>query len=478
MKRLVTSLVAAAVSIPLVGCDLDVGDLNNPALEDLRNNPTRTLVNSSTTGLIIGHRGNLAATNGYILQLGTLGREAYNFDGADPRLIGELLLGTLNPGGPFGGNFWPIQYANLRQAQIVLEAKDKVTDYTPEEQAALTGFINTIMAMDLLIVVNAHDTNGAVIDVTREAGDELAPVVDKAAAMAEIAKRLDDGKTALLAAGADTAFPFALSNGFAGFNTPPDFLKFNRALRARVAAYNGDYATVLSALAESFIATEAATLATLNVGVYMTYSTSSGDAVNALVTPTIYANPKLITDAKPQAAAPMEKDARVVRKLVKVPDTEIGESGGIVSDQRFALYTSPTSSVPLIRNEELILLRAEAKAKQATPDFVGATEDLNIVRTISGGVAPVATLTAETAENEILYDRRYSLLFEGGHRWIDMRRFGRVEELRMDDQVIPDDPATPEDESVTFELNVRYPLPQDECNGRPDEPRCDLGSTD
>src|SRR5256885_2729238 len=33
--------------------------------------------------------------------------------------------------------------------------------------------------------------------------------------------------------------------------------------------------------------------------------------------------------------------------------------------------------------------------------------------------------------DELLYNRRLSLLFEG-HRWIDMRRFGRLNQLTLD----------------------------------------------
>ena len=32
----------------------------------------------------------------------------------------------------------------------------------------------------------------------------------------------------------------------------------------------------------------------------------------------------------------------------------------------------------------------------------------------------------------LLYERRYSLLYEWGHRWIDMRRYGRLNQLAID----------------------------------------------
>ena len=33
---------------------------------------------------------------------------------------------------------------------------------------------------------------------------------------------------------------------------------------------------------------------------------------------------------------------------------------------------------------------------------------------------------------ELLKQRRYSLMFEGGHRWIDARRFNRLGDLPLD----------------------------------------------
>ena len=54
--------------------------------------------------------------------------------------------------------------------------------------------------------------------------------------------------------------------------------------------------------------------------------------------------------------------------------------------------------------------------------------------------------------DEILKQRFYSLLFEGGHRWLDARRHGRLEMLPRD---------KPE-----HKIHARFPIPQDEVNAR------------
>jgi hypothetical protein len=104
---------------------------------------------------------------------------------------------------------------------------------------------------------------------------------------------------------------------------------------------------------------------------------------------------------------------------------------GIGSDLAFTLYDSPSASIPIIRNEELILLRAEANI--GLGNLSDAIADLNLVRTSSGGLPPYSgPVTAEALLDELLYNRRYSLLWEGGHRWIDLRRYGRLSELPLD----------------------------------------------
>jgi hypothetical protein len=104
---------------------------------------------------------------------------------------------------------------------------------------------------------------------------------------------------------------------------------------------------------------------------------------------------------------------------------------GITSDLGFTIYDSLSAPIPIIRNEELILLRAEANI--GLGDLSAAIADLDLIRTTSGGLPPYAgPITAEALLDELLYNRRYSLLWEGGHRWIDLRRYGRLSTLPLD----------------------------------------------
>jgi starch-binding outer membrane protein, SusD/RagB family len=444
--------LALAGMLSLAGCDLEVANLNNPGLDELEDEPTPSKVASACTGLLIGTRAGTAAAIGYVSQLGILGRESYNFDAADPRNVGEMLAGQLSPASPYGGAFWGGPYTNIRLANITLAAAAQVPEFTPEEQTAIKGYIHTIQALDLWRVITTRDTIGAVIDTDRPI-DELGEIVPKDEVYTYIADLLDTAADEL--AGGGDAFPFPLTSGFSGFDDPAGFLTFNRALRARVAAYQEDYAGIDEALAESFIDDAG----DLDVGPKHTFGTGTGDVTNGLINPNIYAHQSLVDDAQANGDVP---DARLTAKVTQVDEENAGGAGGLSSDLKFTMY-SPTAPVPIIRNEELILLRAEAAWGQG--DLAAAIADLNIIRTVSGGLAPLADdLSADEVEEEILYNRRYSLMFEGGHRWLDARRFGRIEDIPLD---LPE-----------HFRNVRYPIPAAECDGRPGEAACEIGSQD
>lgn len=466
MYRTKSAVVILCAALGLGGCGgLDVGDQDNVSLDDFRDNPTRSRVYSAATGLIIGHRVGMAAQNGYVAELGVIGREAFVFDSADPRTVEEMLGPALDPGGPaFGGNFWTNPYANIRNANTLLAAVDKVTGVSDPQKEAIRGFAKTIQALDFLVVINTRDTNGAAIAVDVPLG-QLAPIESKEAVFDHISTLLDQAAAHLAAAG-EEPFPFKLSTGFNlngsdpldDFDTPATFLKVNRAVKARVSVYQGRFQDALTALSQSFIDTsvpaddgaKGAALSSLSRGAYHVFRAASGDLDNNLLSLTIFAHPSIATDAESQANG--QVDDRVTRKTRKLAEPAKAADGKLVTDLRFTLYPSADSPVPIIRNEELILLRAEANI--GLGNIGPAVEDLNYIRTRSGRLpARLDITTPEIALDELLKQKRYSLLFEGGHRWIDLRRYNRLDTL-------------PRELDPSFAPHERFPIPTSEMDGR------------
>ncbi len=448
------------VVLVLGGCkDLQVPDFNNPGIDDIANNPNRSNINAQAQGLLIGARNGMANRAGYVSEVGIIGRESYNFDAADPRFITELLRDPLNGGnGAFGGNHWAARYANIRNANGLLTAVDAAeengTIFTPDEIAGLRGFAKTMQALDLLLVINTRDTYGAPIDVGGDPTGEPAPIETKAVVFDRIVDWLDEGEGYLLDAGA--TFSFNFSPGFAGFDTPSTFLEFNRAIRARVDVYMGNYQDALDHLDESFIVDDPVpNVDVLNIGVYHTYSEGAGDVTNVLYDPAqsvILAHPSIVSDAQ-------TGDTRLDRKTVQLAAPVFDQASlSISTDVAFTIYNSLSDEVPIIRNEELILLRAEAYLGL---DLLNeARLDVNRIRQGSGGLAAIDQVTWDgltDAErlDELLYNRRYSLLFEG-HRWIDLRRYDRLDTLPLD--------------HPTLVVHDKFPFPQVECDPRATKP--------
>ncbi|HEU0297811.1 MAG TPA: RagB/SusD family nutrient uptake outer membrane protein [Longimicrobium sp.] len=420
--------------------DLTVPDYNNPAVDEFITNPTPGAIRAAATGLQIGARAGLTERTGYVAMLGVVGRESYILDSSDPRYVSELLQGPLSNSGAFGAGMWIGRYANIRNANLLLQALDNSEGFTAAQQEAIRGWAKTWQALDFLLVVNTRDASGAPIAV-EGAFDEPAPFVNRAAVFAHIVGLLDQARTHLQAGG--SAFPFPVGGGLGAFDTPATFLQFNRALRARVAVYLGDYATAIALLPQTFVSTAAS----LDLGAYHTYAISEGNG-NELSNTFIYARPAVVSDAELQVGG-TTVDARVVAKVEAHPSPRSQQ--GVSSDRRFRMYPDASADLPIIRNEELILLRAEAR--WFTGDKPGAMADLNFIRATSGGLAPIAQpATDADFITALLKERKFSLLFEGGHRWIDARRFGRLESLGRD--------------VATHIIVPRWAIPEAECLAR------------
>jgi starch-binding outer membrane protein, SusD/RagB family len=454
--RAVGALSLASLSLAACSKDtLNIVNPNTPSVAGASTDPQALQL--LATGLL---RQNRNGRGGFITETGRFGREAYVYTPQEGRNTSAYLIGIsgqnrLDPAG-FAVGSWGGPYGNLRD---VFNFKNTVTasSLTAEQKRAALGFAKTIEGIELLTVIATRDTIGAVIQINQDAS-VLAPFVSRDSTYRYILATLDDAAADLTAGGA--AFPFVLNSGFTGFNTPSTFRQFNRAIAARAAAY---YATAgggaaawtraRQALDASFINVNATSAAAYNVGVYHPYA-ASPDSPNPLATATntdLYAHMSIDTDAPLKADG--TKDNRFLAKVGARPTRNAPQGLGVPSSLGFQIYPTITTAIPIIRNEELILLRAEILL--ATGDKAGAIAMINNIRVNSGGLAP-STLTTASSDadviTEILVQKRYSLLLEG-HRWIDMRRYNRLNQLPRD---------------LTSGVNAHFvarvqPLPQAEC---------------
>ena len=422
-KHIYKFLFFAAIIGTLVSCEVEeFSDLNSPEVDAFDENLTRGDLQDLIGGILYSSRLGLGT---YFDDCGVIGREYWRFSGSDPRFTTDLLGGgnsVLDNNTFYITTPWATRYRTVKNANLILgfiEGQDLSGIFTDAEISATKGLLRTFIAHELLLNLNLTNENGIRLDVADE--QNLGPFVSKADALAGIQSMLAAGATELQNGGG--SFPFALSSGFAGFDTPSGFLQVNKGLAARVAAYQGNATAVLSHLAGSFFNLGGSEL---NSGVYYTFSEDATDLVNPLFISVEGTSASQARVAHPSLFADAEAGDSRLGKTTAL--TEAITLDGLTGSNIVARYTSNSASIPMIRNEELILLYAEANISINPSETVNA---LNIIRA-SASLDPYAGATdSESLINELLKQRRYSLYAEG-HRWIDMRRFGKLAELPID----------------------------------------------
>lgn len=433
--RLTTRKRSAALAFGLVAglgaCNESntITDLNNLSAEQVSGGLTPTTYQLLVTGLL--NRDRDAAGQRYIVFSETMARDIFRLDPAEPRFITELLGAPPDAGGFVGGSggTFTENYSVIRTANTLITGADSASFLTDAQKAGTRGFARTFKALALYRTLELRDSVGIPIDVEREITDTPADYVCKPSALAAISALLDSAATDLRAGGA--SFAFTLPGGFTSngtFNTPATFLRFNRGLKAKVEVYRGlepAYRSSLRASAGSidralatFDSSFIDVTAPLDRGVYRTYSAAPGETTNPIADAAITLTPYV-------ADSIQAGDARASKITTRASITRSGVTTTYTSTLTSAA-ANQTRPIPILRNAELILLRAQAQIEKG--NLEAARADINVVRQGEGRLAPIATPFASkrAAIDAVLYEKRYSLLLEGPQRLVDLRAYGRL----------------------------------------------------
>ena len=408
------SILLLAVMLFFTACKKDYGNLNNATVEDLTKNASQSELNNLVTGTESGMRNSL---NFYLDDVSIIGRETYRFSGSEPRYVLDLLGAndaTLN-----GSNFyitfpWAAKYRVVKNCNILIQAATNSTHINDAQKKGYIGFARTIKAYQLLLNLNLTYTNGIRVNVADP--NHLGPFVTYDASLAAITSLLDSAKNDF--AGASVSFPLA---GFAGFSDAAGLTQFNRALAARVSVYQKNWQTALDDLNASFFGLNR----NFNIGVYHVFGTGSGDQLNPVFIPQNQTGEVRV--AHPSFAAQIAAgDDRINKTSLRTSPAALS---GLSSDRDVWLYTASTAPVGIIRNEELILIYAEANIQlNNLPEGIKA---INVIRNGHGLGSYTGAVTQPALITEMLNQRRYSLFFEG-HRWVDLRRYNLLSTLPID----------------------------------------------
>jgi hypothetical protein len=393
-------------------------DPNGPSLEGVLSNASINQLNNMVIGVEATMRNSLGIQT---TASGTMARELYLFD-ADPRNTANILgkngssleNGDFYTTGPWGG-----RYRSIKNANILIQSANNTGAVTTEERSGYVGFAKTIIAFELIEVLKSY--NKARIDVADDTN--LGPVLDFSAAMTQVRAMLNDGLTDLNQAGTEFAFNLA---GFSGYDTPAAFAEFNRAVAATAALYDGDKSGALTALNASYFDLNG----DITIGPKHVFSQSSGDVTNPVFKgPSTTANPNngdqiivhnsWINDAE-------AGDTRVTSKTAVRPDPSVQDE--LTGTHETRLYATNVSPIDLLRNEELILVYAEANIGSNNAQAVAG---LNKVRNDASLTNYTGATTDADLVTELLKQRRYSLWAEN-HRMFDLRRYNLSNTLPID----------------------------------------------
>ncbi len=468
MKKYTTiALTLGALTLGACKDSAVVNPEDAPTVEAISGALTRGSLQTLATGVLAQDRAAVVGTFTHYVLAGILGRDVYRVDASESRYVGETLGGNPDPGSFAGSGGWGQFYTATRAAANLLVALPSAsnTEVSVAEKAATAGFIKTIKALDYYRVAELRDTVGFVIQ--SDDPNEVTPIRCKTPGLAYIASLLDSALADLNTAGAATKLPFALPAGFTAFgrnySTVNNIILFNRGLKGKVDYYraldrtNPQPALLAQAITEltqalGGAAPGAVPASQFSVGPYYNFVPGGSEATaNNRADDKIGLNPTVQTEI--QAG-----DTRASKIVTRTLLSGFGVATTITFTGAVPNLANQSAPIGILRDEELVLLRAQAYIE--SNNFAAATADLNSVRT-SYGLAPYDVFTTkEAARSAALYEKRYSLLFEGPQRLVDLRAYGRLNATYL------------RAETSSDPYNAAFPIPKAEADYRGGDIAC------
>jgi starch-binding outer membrane protein, SusD/RagB family len=462
-------------------------------------------VQNAVNGLFFAER---LDVGNYTIIMSSFGRDAANFTNTEPRWITE---GTGIQPIVFNDQFistftWDQQFSNAKFANTIMASLSKVQPaYSPQQLAALTGVLQTIKALQFMTIAETRDTLGVSIYSIDATSPQ--PAYCNKDVWQYIVALLDSANVDLNAAGA-TPIPVTLPDGFqavgqfAGPSTGTgSFAAFNRALAGKaglelayaIARGTGGAPTPTSpgspnnaALMRADSAIKSSALYNLSAittpspggfvitdpfSVYHAFSPQSGDLVNPVngTIGTLAVMWDLVVDVD------TINDARWKAKFSVNPNSvQQGAFNAVASPYIYSYYGTPSSPIPIVRDEELALI--EAQIQIGLGNYGNAITVINTVHQQAGGFGSPLTIPSDYVDvrNALLKEQRISTALESsGDRNIAIRMYGMptVSDTTWSARNGPDAAGVATAEaalgtSITDLHTTVIPIPETEIDGR------------
>jgi len=456
-------LISLTAGIALAAGCVDntiVSPENAPTVDALSGALTTAGVQTLAIGVLAADRALVRGDLTYLTLTAIYARDAYRIDPNEPRYVSETLGGQPDPGSFAGGGGWTNGFVAIRAANSLLDALPGALEsqVSPQQKAVTAGLVQTIKALDYYRVLELRDTIGVPIQTAKL--DEVTPLSCKKNVLDYIAAVLDSGLTSLTAAGT-TQLPFVPPTGFTAFGrnyrTPANLILLNRGLKGKVDVYRGLQHSSPTAGAFTAAITEltqalggalpgAVPASSFQNGAYVTFvPTGTEGAANPLADSRVGLNPKA-------QAALQTGDTRSSKIVTRSSLAGQGLSTTLTYVGTPVNTANQTRPVGILRDEELVLLRAQAYIE--ANQLANATADLNSVHTAYGLTAYPVFADQASARTALLYEKRYSLFFEGPQRLVDLRAYGLLKA------------GSTLAELASDPYNTAFPIPKAEADAR------------
>jgi len=435
-----------------------------PQAQALAGELRRSSLQTLAIGLLAADRQTFVGTgSAYPILAEIYARNIYRLDPSEPRYLNETIVNTPDRGSFAGGGGWSGQYVTIRQANTLLQAATNPAPgvFSTAELAAIRGFAQTYKAIAYYRIVELRDTIGVALQGDDPTNTTPLPIICKKDMNNYIAALLDSANTNLVAAGNInfpwSAFPTGMTAFGRNYRSVPNFVLFNRGWKGKVDFYRGLdrqapqpalFTAAINELTQALggAAPGAVPGSTFQTGMYYVFVPAGTEAA-----PNPYSDTRIGINPALDSVRP--GDTRASKIVNRATAATIQ---GITLTKTLARSVPSTANqsapLPVLRDEELVLLRAQAYFEAGR--FVEGYADLNRVHTFYG-LAPYAVSTnLQQARSDLLYDKRYSLLGEGVQRLVDLRAYSRLNEANYPRQ------------TATDAYNSAFPIPKAEFDAR------------
>lgn len=464
MKKYIFALLTGVMVTVSCKDSTAVNPTDAPTAGALAGELRRASLQTLATALLASDRQTFVGTgSAYPILANIYARDIYRLDPSEPRYLNETIVSAPDRGSFAGGGGWAGQYVTIRQANTMLQALANPAPgvFSAAELSAIRGFAQTFKAIAYYRIVEMRDTIGVALQKDDPADVDPAAIICKKNMNNYVAALLDSANTNLVAAGAITfpwaAFPTGMSAFGRNYRSVPNFVLFNRGWKGKVDFYRGLdhqapqpalFTTAIAELTQALggAAPGAVSGSTFQTGMYYVFVPAGTEAA-----PNPYSDTRIgINPALDSVRAGDTRASKIVPRATAVTIQGITLTKTLVKAVPSAANQS--SPLPVLRDEELVLLRAQAEFEAG--QFANGYLDLNSVHTFYGNAAYVPSVLIDQARSDLLYDKRYSLLGEGVQRLVDLRAYSRLNATNYPKQ------------TATDAYNTAFPIPKAEFDAR------------